>query len=58
MTMVYEIYSESYAGGFRAGSAEAMTAVLVAIIFGDDAPVARGEERIPIAGCWPTLPWC
>jgi multiple sugar transport system permease protein len=32
-TMVYEIYSESFGGGFRAGSAAAMTAVLFAIIF-------------------------
>ena len=32
-TMVYKIYSESFGGGFRAGSAAAMTAVLFAIIF-------------------------
>ena len=33
MTMVYKIYAESFGGGFRAGSAAAMTAVLFAIIF-------------------------
>ena len=32
-TMVYKIYAESFGGGFRAGSAAAMTAVLFAIIF-------------------------
>ena len=32
-TLVYEIYSESFGGGFRAGSAAAMTAVLFVIIF-------------------------
>ena len=32
-TMVYRIYAESFGGGFRAGSAAAMTAVLFAIIF-------------------------
>jgi multiple sugar transport system permease protein len=32
-TIVYHIYAESFGGGFRAGSAAAMTAVLFAIIF-------------------------
>jgi multiple sugar transport system permease protein len=33
-TLVYEIYSESFGGGFRAGSAAAMTGVLFVLIFG------------------------
>jgi multiple sugar transport system permease protein len=32
-TLVYQIYLESFGGGFRAGSAAAMTAVLFVIIF-------------------------